>query len=460
MTEPLHALTDGLNALDAWRSRWPAFAPDATLELPPETMAGVLAQLAERLQDNFPFHHPLYAGQMLKPPHPLAWAAYAMTMTINPNNHALDGGPATAKMELEAIADMARLFGFTNHLGHLTASGTIANLEALWVARQLHPDKGIACSIDAHYTHPRMAAVLGMTAETIPTDAQGRLDLAAVESVLASGRIGTLVVTPGTTGLGAVDPIHELVPIARRHGVRVHVDAAYGGFYRVLTDAPQPMIDVAPWLAIAECDSVVVDPHKHGLQPYGCGCVLFRDPSVGRFYKHDSPYTYFTSNDLHLGEISLECSRAGAAAAAFWATLQAFPLRHDAGFGPILGRTRQAALDWAERLSTSPDFRLVVSPELDIVAFFPVTAGLSASRISAHTEAIFQRLETHPEQPVYLAKLQVRRELLATRYPDLHWDQETVTVLRSCLMKPEQASFVGFLHQAVTAASQATARDL
>lgn len=460
MFEPLHALTDALRALDGWRSRWPAFAADATLDLPPETMAGVLAQLAERLQDNFPFHHPLYAGQMLKPPHPLAWAAYAMTMTINPNNHALDGGPATAKMELEAVAEMARLFGFSTHLGHLTASGTIANLEALWVARQLHPDKGIACSIDAHYTHQRMAAVLGMTAEAIPTDTRGRLDLAAVESVLASGRIGTLVVTPGTTGLGAVDPIHELVPIARRHGVRVHVDAAYGGFYRVLADAPEPAIDVAPWLAIAGCDSVVVDPHKHGLQPYGCGCVLFRDPSVGRFYKHDSPYTYFTSNDLHLGEISLECSRAGAAAAAFWATLQAFPLRHDAGFGRILGRTRQAALDWAERLSTSPDFRLVVPPQLDIVTFFPVTASLTASRISAHTEAIFQRLETHPDQPVYLAKLQVRRDLLANRHPDLQWDQETVTVLRSCLMKPEHAGIVGFLHQAVTAASQATARDL
>src|SRR6185436_2957634 len=71
-----------------------------------------------------------------------------------------------------------------------------------------------------------------------------------------------------------------------------------------------------PWRAIAECDSVVVDPHKHGLQPYGCGAVLFADPGVGRLYSHDSPYTYFTSDELHLGEISLECSRAGAAAAA------------------------------------------------------------------------------------------------------------------------------------------------
>src|SRR5205085_10427870 len=119
-------------------------------------------------------------------------------------------------------------------------------------------------------------------------------------------------------------------------GVRLHVDAAYGGFFTVLINRGQtpgggltPLVEEAPFGAVAQCDSVVVDPHKHGLQPYGCGAVLFADPAVGRLYKHDSPYTYFTSGDLHLGEISLECSRAGAAAGALWLTLQAIPL--DAG---------------------------------------------------------------------------------------------------------------------------------
>ena len=82
---------------------------------------------------------------------------------------------------------------------------------------------------------------------------------------------------------------------------------------------------------------MVVDPHKHGLQPYGCGAVLFRDPSVGRLYKHDSPYTYFTSDELHLGEISLECSRAGASAAALWLTLRSLDL------APILAAGVRAA---------------------------------------------------------------------------------------------------------------------
>src|SRR6476469_5419793 len=95
-----------------------------------------LAELAERLDNNYPYPDAHYAGQMLKPPHALAWAAYATTMLLNPNNHALDGGPATARMEREAVAQLGDMLGVgAPRLGHLTSSGTIANLEALWVAR-------------------------------------------------------------------------------------------------------------------------------------------------------------------------------------------------------------------------------------------------------------------------------------------------------------------------------------
>ena len=101
------------------------------------------------------------------------------------------------------------------------------------------------------------------------------------------------------------------------------MDTAYGGFFALLADGGSPGVEAGPYAAVARADSVVIDPHKHGLQPYGCGCVLFADPSVGRLYAHDSPYTYFTSKDLHPGELTLECSRAGASAAALWTTLRA-----------------------------------------------------------------------------------------------------------------------------------------
>src|SRR5690606_37966493 len=111
----------------------------------------------------------------------VARAAYATAMALNPNNHALDGGPATARMEREAVADLAAMFGLPQHLGHLSASGTIANLEALWVARELRPGATILHGANAHYTHARMCDVLGVAHEELPTDRDGRLDLDALE---------------------------------------------------------------------------------------------------------------------------------------------------------------------------------------------------------------------------------------------------------------------------------------
>src|SRR3712207_6417597 len=178
---------------------------------------------------------------MLKPPHPAAIVGYLAAMLINPNNHALDGGPATAKMEREVVKQLATMFGYGEHLGHLTSSGTIANLEALFVARELHPGKGVAFSVDSHYTHGRMCGVLGVEDTKVKVDGAGRMDLDDLKKVLESGKIGTVVATAGTTGLGAVDPLHEILPLAREHGARVHVDAAYGGFFMLVDDLdPQP----------------------------------------------------------------------------------------------------------------------------------------------------------------------------------------------------------------------------
>lgn len=440
-----------------WQRRFGPALPAPEETLAPERLAEVLAALGERLTaDNYPFHHPRYAGQMLKPPHPVAMLAYMATMLINPNNHALDGGPATAALEKEAVAALAGMFGFAAHLGHLSASGTIANLEALWVGRALAPGRAIAHGAFAHYTHARMAEVLGLPAVSVAADARGRMSLDALEEALAGGRIGTVVATAGTTGLGAVDPIDRIVPLARRYGARVHVDAAYGGFYRLLAEpgAPEALApeDAAAFRAIAGADSVVVDPHKHGLQPYGCGAVLFADPGVGRLYSHDSPYTYFTSAELHLGEISLECSRSGAAAAAFWATLQAFPLEAAAGFGPILGACRGAARRFTAALTAAGGYAVALPPALDIVVYWPLGGGAAA--ISAAAERVFEALMRDPEAPVYLAKIRLPRAWVETACPGaIAWGDETeLTALRSCFLKPSHLAAAESLAARLTAA--------
>jgi glutamate/tyrosine decarboxylase-like PLP-dependent enzyme len=288
-----------------------------------------------------------------------------------------------------------------------------------------------------------VSAVLGARHEKVPEDAFGRLALDALEQRLRAGGVGTVVATPGTTGLGAVDDVTAIADLCEQHGARLHVDAAYGGFFRLLADGGEPGVAAAPFAAIERADSVVVDPHKHGLQPYGCGCVLFADPGVGRFYAHDSPYTYFTSDELHLGEISLECSRVGAAAAALWTTLRALPLTR-AGLGRHLAAARGAAQQLAAALDADPRTTVVLEPEVDIVCALPADA--SAAAASAAAERAFDSLA---DAGWHVAKLRVKTGWLRARHPDVNHDAETTTVLRCCLLKREHAAVASELAAAL-----------
>ena len=455
--DPLDLVTTAWGRIADWERQWGPAEPAPSLAVEGEALAAALDEYLGRMTapprgatpGMYPFGHPRYAGQMLKPPHPVALAAYAAAARINPNNHALDGGPPTSAMEKEVVADLGAMLGMpADALGHLTGGGTVANLEALWVARQETGGRPVAVSAQGHYTHARMAGVLGVGCHVLAADDAGRLDLDALEDVLQRGEVGTVVLTATTTGLGAVDPIADAVPLCRAHGVRVHVDAAYGGFFRLLaaSNAPagterQPLAEDASrhLRAVADADSVVVDPHKHGLQPYGCGAVLFRDPAVGRHYRHDSPYTYFTSAALHLGEISLECSRPGAAAGALWLTLRVLPLAADRGLGPILAACLRAARDFHGALDESERLAPVLAPETDIVVYAPTAA--SVADLDARSARVFQAGMDSADDPVFVSLYRLSADRLRRRFPDLAADADAARVLRSVLMKPEHEAW-------------------
>jgi len=441
----LNALIAAAKKLDAGFASLPAFDP----QVPGAARTSeVLNELATRLQDNYPYFHPLYAGQMLKPPHPVARLAYALAMFINPNNHALDGGRATSALEKEAVAEIAAMFYWEEFLGHLTGGGTMANLEALWVAGQLAPGKKIVASEQAHYTHHRISSVLQLDFESIPVDNHARMDLNALESRLAAKNdVGTVVVTMGTTATGSVDPLPEILKLRDRYNFRVHADAAYGGYFTLAQNlAPQT---AAAFAKICDADSIVIDPHKHGLQPYGCGCVLFRDPSVGRLYKHDSPYTYFSSAELHLGEISLECSRPGAAAAALWATQKLLPLRKDGEFAQDLQKGTDTALAFYKKLKAGDKFIPAFEPELDILIFVPRPKNESASltEISAESRRIFEAVAA---KNLHLALAELPAAFFPNLPASIRRDKPTVTTLRSVLMKPEHAQWLDQIHEILT----------
>jgi len=439
----LSTLLEALKNLDQSFSNLPEFDSKAAGM---ERLAEVLTATASRLQDNYPYFHPLYAGQMLKPPHPVARLAYALAMWINPNNHALDGGRATSAMEKEAVAEIAGMFGWKSFLGHLCGGGTMANLEALWVAGRMRPGKKILASEQAHYTHKRMSGVLRLEFEAVKCDAHGRMNANALEKRVARGDVGAIVATMGTTATGAVDPLPEILALREKHGFLLHADAAYGGYFVLAENLGEHA--KRAFAKIGEADSIVIDPHKHGLQPYGCGCVLFRDPAVGRFYKHDSPSTYFSSAELHLGEISLECSRPGAAAAALWATQKLLPLVRKGEFSRGLERGRDAALAFYGKLHGDERFMTAFAPELDILIFAPRAASVSDASILSRR--------------VFEAAAKRGLHLALTELPTIFWgdpavrmqhDRDTMTCLRSVLMKPEHLDWVGGIWQLLAAAA-------
>ncbi len=234
-------------------------------------------------------------------------------------------------------------------------------------------------------------------------------------------------------GTGSVDPLDKILQLQKKYKFRIHADAAYGGYYTLsenLNAETKINFDL-----LNDVDSIVIDPHKHGLQPYGCGCVLFKDPSVSKFYFHDSPYTYYSSDEIHLGEISLECSRPGAAAVGLWATQKLLPLERNGEFAKEISKCREAALKFSQRIKSDKRFNLILEPELDIVVW--VINGKSTQEISELSRKFFNKAE---ENNLYLSIFNYPSSKLNDKA--ILIDSENVTCLRSCLMKPEHLEWI------------------
>ncbi len=437
-------------AVQEWRARWPAIAPHPAQQIDPALFERAWREYAARLQTNPPFFHPGYAAQMIRQPHPIAVLGYLAAMLINPNNYDHAGGPATAEMEHEAIAMIAAMLHLPRSAtGHLASGGTIANLEALWVARELGPRGAVAVSDQAHFAHFRNCALLGVECVKVATDDAGRVDVDRLEQMLKKQRIATVVATAGTTALGAVDPIDDLITLRERYGFRLHIDACYGGFFAVLAWNGDTCVPSAPLKALAQCDSVVIDPHKRGLQPLGCSALLWREAPPLSLYGKAPGYAEFTPGEFNPGAASLECSRAGAAAGALWLTLKCLPLDTEHGFAGILSATLAAARRWAELIRESDEFMLYIEPDLDIVTFLP-RAMRSVSGLDRACRALVAALRD-ATPPLYLSLLKVDAGRIVARCPGITADAPDCHILRTVLMKPEHETAVDAMHgQVVT----------
>lgn len=209
--------------------------------------------------------------------------------------------PGAAEMESALVRWMCGVAGYPESAaGDLASGGSLATLSALVTARDHHgithrviPDACIYLTAQAHHCVDGALHVAGLGAvrrRVVPMDAAYRMDTIALQGMLEADlqqglKPWLVVASAGTTDTGAVDPVDAVADICARFGLWFHLDAAYGGFFRLCDEARERLS------AMGRADSIVMDPHKGLGLPYGCGAVLVRDgPLLARSFTYYADY--------------------------------------------------------------------------------------------------------------------------------------------------------------------------
>ena len=501
------------------------------------TLTQELMGLLAELKRGVPFFTGRYKGHMSFEQTIAAQIGYFAAMLYNPNNVSIEASPVTTRLELQVAEQLAAMIGYDGRRawGHLTSGGTIANFEALWVARNIIylpiAMAGAADALDvdlpltlssgeqlpisaaslwqllnirnddalqlyhelwqaapradvqralhghslqtlgyqdyqrrlsarygdalgaavvivpatAHYSWEKIARALGIGSNQVvyvPVDERFRMDPDALWRTISelAGQhtpILACISVCGTTEESAVDRLDQIVEVRARAehelGVTFHLhsDACYGGYAASLltgfdgarrsasrirrdieADFPSDSW-VAAMEALAQADSVTIDPHKLGYTPYPAGAILFRDRRARELVATDPPYLLpsqgmASAEDLFLGRFILEGSKPGAAAAAVWLSHKVLPL-DERGYGYLISRTMLGArkLHCTLRETDFAPFRVIVLPEPDInivcyLLHHPTLTTLG--QVNAFNEQIYalMSLQTPGASPAYI----------------------------------------------------------
>lgn len=312
-----------------------AAAIEALDPCPEEAVAfdGVLAELSDAvLAHGVQTGHPRCAAH-LQPP--ALMTAAAAELAIGLTNQSLDsfeGSPAATLAEDRLVRWLAQTLGLPGGSGVLTSGGTAGNLLGLLLAREracarvsradpaagLPPDAArwrIVTSQGAHDSVRRSARLLGLgtgAVVAVATDAEGRIDVAALDATLdalAQARLTPIAIaaTAGTTDLGAIDPLAAIADRARDCGAWLHVDAAVASAF-ALSDRLAPLLH-----GIERADSITADLHKLWFMPIGASALLVPDVALLRAVHHSSDYLNRPEDEaggmLNLVGRSLDTSR-------------------------------------------------------------------------------------------------------------------------------------------------------
>jgi glutamate decarboxylase len=389
-----------------------AAAPCALADRFAETRipAGALGidEYLDRLRDDVVAHaprtsSPLYIGHMTTA---LPWFVRPLAELVavmNQNLVKIETSKSFTLCERQTLAMMHRLvYGagdefYGRHaqngdstLGAVTSGGTLANLTALWCARNaaLGPsgtfpgvdEAGVAAALrhhgctDAvivgselmHYSIAKAADLLGIGARNtlrVRVDAECRADLGELRRVVDEcrrnrRRIVAIVGVAGTTDAGSIDPLREMAALARSVGCHFHVDAAWGGAL-LLSRTHRGRL-----AGIEQADSVTIDGHKQLLSPIGTGLVLFRDPGLARTIEKRARYI-LRRGTWDLGKRSVEGSRS----AAILFLHAALHILGTDGFEQMVDGNLRRTAYMAARIGERPEFELLTRPQMNILLY-------------------------------------------------------------------------------------------
>jgi aromatic-L-amino-acid/L-tryptophan decarboxylase len=359
-----------------------------------------------------------FFGYVLGSGEPVGAVADLLASVLNQNVTAWRSGSAAVTIERTVVGWLAQAIGCADFRGSLTGGGSSANLMGLAMACEAKmsaneagvqgvPECVVYASQELH-SIPKSVALLGIGRKNlrlISTDDKFRLIPAELEQAIqrdkAEGKTPILVVaSAGTVNTGAIDPLPEIAAIARRHGVWMHIDGAYGALSAIAVPGKFTGIDLA--------DSLSLDPHKWLYQSLDCGCLLYRDAKAAHAaFANTGDYAKALTDDPVEGfaffEESLELSRRFRALR-LWLSLLYHGLQ---AFRDAI----QKDLDFAQRLATAitkqPDLELLAPVELSAVCFRHTARGsLSEDELDRHNAAILKRVVERGR--VYLSNATLR----------------------------------------------------
>jgi glutamate decarboxylase len=394
-------------------------------------------------------------------------------VTLNQNVVKIETSKAFTPLERQVVGMLHRLVyqetekyyaqwtqNSTHSLGVFCSGGTIANLTALWVARNLRlgprpgfagvTEEGLAAALRhanlddlavlvskrGHYSLGKATDVLGLGKRhlvAIPVKADHTVDLDALRATieeLRSRRIGVLAIigVAGATETGSVDPLETLADIAKEAGAWFHVDAAWGG-PTLFSDKHKHLLT-----GIRRADSVTLDAHKQLYTPVGAGMVVFKNVQALDSIEHHANYI-IRRGSRDIGKHTLEGTRAGTAMLVH----SALRIIGKRGYELLIDQGIEKAQTFARMIQDAPDFELITEPVLNLLTYRYVPesarAGL-ADGPSARRHALNETLNALTESIQKEQRERGKTFVSRTRLETVAYGGQILSVFRVVLANP------------------------